>query len=572
MKNINKFEPVNNDALNSKVHYTRLKHTDSNKLQAVLMIVLPFLTSNSYAGVQPQTTYTQSISFSDYSVEAKGNPQGPSFELPELSEGGRFIEQNRHKALGEWSLRQLNANARMLDDPWSQSMLESLAWQINAQARQHAPLALVVVNNPSINAFAIPGGVMGINTGTVLAANSIDEVASVIAHEVAHLSQRHYEHRDEASRKALLLQVGGLLAAIAASMADGDAAAAIMMGSQTAAMDSQMSFSRSNEREADRIGMQLMAKSGYDPRAMPRFFSTLNKKSHLNMSKQAFLPSFIMTHPLSSERLSEAQSRANRYKTTHFSKLYGQDDFELLKWRTKVLTKQTNEAELFSAAQSSKGAQLALAYWYGTQGRYSDCERILNKLKKSLGNSSLDSKAIHQSSVEILLAITRAQVSGMRGEWQQAEMILKPYYQLYPERQDLRLYIADIWLQLGKPTEVLASLKPMMHNRPHDVAILSRMQHAYEVMAAQNSDSDTMMARIATINALRYRAQGELWNGKYNDALVSLKQAKTLSEGSINKSTDSKIMSNSGAYNLRPLLANIDNEIEAVKMARDFRP
>lgn len=491
----------------------------------------------------------------------------PQFSLPELgSGGGRFIEVNQHKALGEWSLQQLGKSAPLLNDPWSQEQLEAIVWQINAQARTQAPLGLLLINNASINAFAIPGGVMGIHTGTVIEANSVDELASVIAHEVAHLSQRHYEHRDEASRKALLMQIGGVLAAIAASAADGDAAAAVMMGSQTAALNAQMAFSRSNEREADRIGMQLMAKSGYDPRAMPKFFGTLDKKSQLNMSENAYLPSFIMTHPLSSERLSEAQSRANSYPTLALNSKRQPLSFELLKWRLKMLSNQTTEGELEIAATKNKGAELALAYWYAKQNRYQQAADIIKKLKANTAIASAADKV----SFEILLAITESQIAGLQGQWQVSEKVLMPYYRLYPERRDVKLLLADSWLQLGKYNEVIAMVKPLVQSRPHDLESLYRLQRAYELMAispnvSTTSNADTVLVKnIASVNALRYRAKGELWRGKYTDALVSLQQAK--------KQVEDLSSQSNAAFNPKPLLANINNEMAEVKTARDFRP
>ena len=524
---------------------------------------------------QTDTFYSNSSGYSQNSTFAtQGFNEDPSFSLPDLgSNGSRFIEANKHKAIGEWSLQQIGKSAPLLNDPWSQEQLEALTWKINAQARNQAPLALTVINNSSINAFAIPGGVMGIHTGTVIEANSIDEVASVIAHEVAHLSQRHYENSGDASRKALLLQIGGLLAGIAASAVDGDAGAAVMMGSQTAAMNSQMAFSRSNEREADRIGMQLMAKSGFDPRAMPKFFGTLNQKTQLNRADNAYLPSFIMTHPLSSERLSEAQSRANNYPTVGLNSQHSQLTFELLKWRLKVLTNKTTEAELLAAAPKSKGAELALAYWYATQNRYNEASQRLTKIKQNTAQISTADK----TTFDILTAITEGQIAAMQGNWQRTEQVLTPFYNLYPERRDLKLLMADAWLHLGKHNEVISAIKPIIQSRPHDLEALYRMQRAYELMATQQPSAvekttattsaganSELMQDIASINALRYRAKGELWRGRYSKALVSLHQAKKQAEQL--QSTTAK-----SAINVRPILANIDSEIAEVKTARDIR-
>ncbi len=516
--------------------------------------------------------------FNAKTFHQKTIPKEDAYHLPELGNGGeRFNEANQYKTIGEWSLQRLNGSAPILADAWTQEQLETLVWQINAEARRQAPLALVVVDNPSINAFAIPGGVMGLHTGTILAAKSLDEVASVVAHEVAHLSQRHYENRGDADKKALLIQIGGLLAAIAASQADGNAATAIMMGSQTAALNSQMAFSRSNEREADRIGMQLMAQAGFDAKAMPQFFATLDQKSQLNQTKQAYLPSFIMTHPLSAERLSDAQSRARDYPTVGFNEQQHQRDFDLLQWRLNMLTQQASETELSIAAKTSPGAALALAYWYGKQGRYLQAQTLLQQAAQIAGNNN--------TGFEVLAAITQAQVLGMQGKWDKAEALLLPYHRLYPERRDIRLYLSDIWLQQQQYNDALAVLKPLLQSRPYDIEVLSRMQQAFEIMAksltndsktvtgsAKPVDSDaSALATIATSNALRYRALLELWHGQYETALVSIKQAEKVALA-LDMPIDSYTTTAHQTINVRPLLALISEDISRIKAAKDYHP
>ena len=151
-----------------------------------------------------------------------------------------------------------------------------------------------------------------------------------------------------------------------------------------------------------------------------------------------------------------------------------------------------------------------------------------------------------------------------------AEKVLMPYYRLYPERRDVKLLLADSWLQLGKYNEVIAMVKPLVQRRPHDLESLYRLQRAYELMAispnvSTTSNADTVLVKnIASVNALRYRAKGELWRGKYTDALVSLQQAK--------KQVEDLSSQPNAAFNSKPLLANINNEMAEVKTARDFRP
>ena len=190
-----------------------------------------------------------------------------------------------------------------------------------------------------------------------------------------------------------------MLAAIAASAVDGDAAAAVMAGSQTASMNSSMAFSRNNEREADRVGMQIMIQAGYDPRAMPRFFATMNQQSQLNQVENRFLPSFVRSHPLSDERLSESQSRAGQYPTLSLSQQQRhQALFDLLYWRVQATGKHASEVTLTTAAKNSLGAKLALVSWYGEQQRIEEANEVLAQINK-LPNTQ-------RQSLEPLLSIT----------------------------------------------------------------------------------------------------------------------------------------------------------------------
>ena len=483
------------------------------------------------------------------------DPDAQTLELPNLrGQGLSFAEQYQNKMLGEWSLQNINGRVKMEHDPWVQETVKNMTWRLNAQVRQQAPLGLVIIDNASINAFAAPGGVIGINTGTILAASSMDELASVIAHEVAHISQHHYEHSAEESKKALLMQLGGMLAAIAASAVDGDAAAAVMMGSQTAFMNSSMAFSRSNEREADRVGMQIMTQAGYDPRAMPRFFATMNQKSQLNQVKNQFLPSFVRSHPLSNERLSESQSRAQRYPVMSLSQQQRhQALFDLLYWRVQITGKHASETVLTAAAKNSLGAKLALIRWYTEQQRFKDANDKLAEINAL--------PAMQRQALEPLLAITHSELLSEQQMWQPAAEVLANQQRLYPERRDLRLYLAEALTNSNQPAAAQALLKPLTEQQPSDRYAWQSLQLANEKMA--KTTTSPQLANIATINALRYRSYDQLWNGRYESALTSLTQAKQLTEN---------LQTTDQANSARPLLANIDAEIKAIKTAQDFKP
>lgn len=527
-----------------------------------LFVLLAFASNQSHAApsiLQPSATSstTPSVLVTNPVYGSWQASDSNELELPNLEgQGLSFADQHQNRLIGEWSLQNINGRVKMEHDPWIQETVKDMTWRLNAQARQQAPLALVIIDNPSINAFAVPGGVIGLNTGTILAANSMDELASVVAHEVAHISQRHYESGADEKRKALLMQVGGVLAAIAASAADGggDAAAAVMMGSQTAAMNSSMAFSRNNERDADRVGMQIMTQAGYDPRAMPRFFATMNQQSQLNQVANSFLPSFVRSHPLSNERLSESQSRAQRYQTLSLKQQQRhQALFDLLYWRVQNAGKHVSETALTTAAKNSVGAKLALMQWYGEQQRFDEANDMMTQLT-ALPTSQ-------QQVLEPLLSITHSQVLSEQNKWSQAAEVLARQQRIYPERRDLRLYLAEALTNNNQPTQAQALLKPLTQQQPSDRYAWQSLQLANEKIA--KSATSSQLASIATINALRYRSHDQLWNGRYEASLTSLMQAKQLTE---------KLQARAQSSSTRPLLASIEQEIKNVKTAKDYKP
>ncbi|GAA0308158.1 M48 family metalloprotease [Psychrobacter aestuarii] len=475
-------------------------------------------------------------------------PEDNSLRVPSLQgDGLSFADRRQNQVMGEWALRTINGHTKMLHDPWVQEVITNMTWRLNSEVRQQAPLATVIIDNPNINAFAAPGGVIGINTGTILAADSMDELASVIAHEVAHVSQRHYEHGDDARRQAMLMQIGGMLAAIAASAVDGDAAAAVMMGSQTAAMNNAMAFSRSNEREADRIGMDIMTQAGYDPRAMPRFFAKMSQNSELNQVKNQFLPSFVRSHPQSTERLSDAQSRAQQYPSASLSQqARHQVLFDMLYWRVQQLGSEASKTALTTAANNSTGAKMALMLWHAEHQDFAAANELYQSLK---------AKAATQSELEPLLSISYAEVLSEQQQWDKAAELLSVQQRTYPERRDLRLYLAEALIETSRVNEASALLKPLIQAKPTDRAAWQALQRVHEKIA--KTTSDAALANIATINALRYRSHDQLWSGRYDAALVSLTQAQRLA---------------TAASNTKSLLPIINQDIKNVKTAKDYQP
>lgn len=200
-------------------------------------------------------------------------------EVPDLGAGNSLLEQQQETRLGEMVLRQIGQEMPLYNDPWTQDELSQIFNRIYIASGMSAvaPLGLVVIEDNSINAFAVPGGLFALNTGLVLSVKTNDELAGVMGHEIAHISQRHYSRSKEAFKNQALITLGSMLASILLATQSSDAAGAVALGAQAAMIDRQLSYSRNQEREADRVGMLLMYAAGYNPVAMAVLSNQINE-------------------------------------------------------------------------------------------------------------------------------------------------------------------------------------------------------------------------------------------------------------------------------------------------------
>jgi predicted Zn-dependent protease len=239
-----------------------------------------------------------------------GSLQGSEIKLPVIGDvASGIISKQQEYELGRIWLKVFRSRVKAYDDPLMQIYLEQLLYNLATYSDLEDPrLELVIVKNPSMNAFAVPGGVVGFHTGVFAFAENEDQMVSVLAHELAHLSQRHFARGAEAQKKTSILTMAGLLASVVlAATAGGDAASAAMVTSQALAMDNQLRYSRSNEREADRIGLATMERANRDPGAVADMFDTLLKATRYTGSRP---PEFLLTHPVTEKRIGDARNRS----------------------------------------------------------------------------------------------------------------------------------------------------------------------------------------------------------------------------------------------------------------------
>lgn len=232
----------------------------------------------------------------------------PVENLPDLgSSANSALSSTEEAILGLKFLRELRGSKPVIEDPELSAWLQSLGKRLARHAPNNTQYYFLIINDPAINAYAMPGGVIAIYSGLILNTRSESELAAVIAHEIAHVSQRHIA-RILAGRSgdSLLTGLGVLVGAAAASQSP-DAAQAIISGTLASQAHRQLAFSRQMEAEADRTGLRILAQAGLDPQAMPTFMEKLEQRSN---DVHGEITQYLRTHPLSIDRLSDTRSRA----------------------------------------------------------------------------------------------------------------------------------------------------------------------------------------------------------------------------------------------------------------------
>lgn len=342
-----------------------------------------------------------------------------ALQLPDLGDGsGGALTPQAERKLGERVMREVRRDPDYLDDWLVRDYLNEMAARLEAAAAAryiggYTPdFDLFAVRDPQINAFSMPGGFIGINSGLVVTTQTESELASVVGHEMGHVLQRHIARMIGANEKtgytALATMLLGVLAGVLAR--SGDLGSAIAMGGQAFAVDNQLRFSRSAEREADRVGFQLLAGAGYDPYGMPGFFERLDRAS----MGDAGVPAYARTHPLTGERIADMEDRARRapYRQPRQSPEYGFVRARLRILQNRAPTDIAAEARRMRAEIDAHTAANVVANEYGIAlantmlGDYGSASQALADARSAFGAAARreDDPSASSPSLDVLAA------------------------------------------------------------------------------------------------------------------------------------------------------------------------
>lgn len=459
--------------------------------------------------------------------------------LPDIgSSAGELLTPRKQEEYGSMMLAQLRHYDYTLEDPLISSWLDTLGSRLTANSdKPQQPFTFFMLRERQINAFATLGGYIGVNTGLVLAADREDEVAAVLSHEIAHVTQQHVlrgvERAQRDSIPILLAMLGAVVAAQAAGgNSSDDAIQAAVIGAQGLMYQRQIDYTRSNESEADRIGIQTLARSQYDTAAMADFFGTLNSRSRANRAGYyGETPSYLMTHPVTTTRMAEAKDLAAKlaraparfnadiasdnpllpggFKPTSATLSGGTGRFDHARERMRVLSADSPSDAIREYERLAKAKPLTDAQRYG---------QAVARLRANQGAAAATtlSELLDKHPGDLWLTLALGEAEARAGKAESADARFEAILRAMPQNRPAALTYARVLAERNTPAagkRAQAILRPLLGQSAEDPEFQQVFGRASEIAG------DPVRAGEAY-------AEAAYLNGRAEAALVQLNTLK----------------------------------------------
>ena len=437
--------------------------------------------------------------------------------LPDIgSPADAILPKSQEAALGRSIIREIRRQGVIVNDPELTEYVQSIGHRLAAQVNNgDFEFEFFVVDNPQINAFALPGGYIGVHTGLIEASGNEDELAGVLAHEIAHVTQRHIARAVHANQRAGLLSLATMLGAIIAATAanaGGEGIEAAIMSSQALQAQNQINFTRSNEYEADRVGVGTMAAAGFNPGGMADFFATLSRGAGPAALR---VPEFLRTHPVNSARIAESRGRARDYGIVETQNSTGYD-----------LAKARLKARRFS----DKAFTQPIGTSNGDFDRYAHALVLLGDLKHSEAKEIFADLVTRHPEI-ITYRIGLGQSLAGQDDHLGAIEILQAATELFPRNIPLSVAYGQVLIDAGRPDDAHRLLLDLFNTVPptlDQVRLITRAaieagevaeahyyQSEYNIMLGDLVGSITMLRKaldlpeLSAIQIARFEARIE---------------------------------------------------------------
>lgn len=378
------------------------------------------------------------------------------------------ISPLEEKQTGEAVIRNIRRAGGIINDPILDSYLNHLGYRLVAASQdQGLQFKFFMINDKDINAFALPGGFIGVNYGLIMAAQSESELASVLAHEIAHITQRHHARVYEVGDKQLTI-VAALIAAMILGANDSEIGEAALATAAAGTAQSQINFTRSNEKEADRIGITMLSSSGYSPDSMATFFNRLDSASRL-YGPQA--PEFLRSHPVNTSRIADARNRAANMPKAPLSV---ESDFHHARARIRALAQYDKTTAINEFAKNLKSG----SYQHKEAEQYGYVLALLRSNKHQQARKVLQ-PLLNKDPQRIAYLIAQARIEASAKQTEKSAAVFRKALELYPNNKVITYYYAKNLLDDGqyvKARNILIQQIRTPANHPTLYKFLSRTE------------------------------------------------------------------------------------------------
>lgn len=391
-------------------------------------------------------------------------------DLPDLGEASQsvFSAQTERK-VGEAIMRDVRADRAYVDDPEIVDYLNNLGYRLASHSSNNRQeFEFFLMRDNTLNAFALPGGYIGVHTGLILATQNESELAGVLAHEISHVTQHHIARMVAAESRNSITTLAALALAILAARSNGQVAGAAMATAQASSIQSQLDFTREHEREADRVGLQLMQAAGFDPRGMVSFFQRLQKETRLYENNA---PSYLRTHPLTTERIADMESRVANLP---YRQVPDSIEFQLCRAKLRAEVGSPTEAVAFfrdALRERKYSSEVAERYGLVTAllraKQYAQADQELARLRKA------------QPASHPMIEVLAGELLAAEGK---ADALLAHYRRAikdFPFDRALIYGYADALLRARDPATVLGILENRLQSTPGDYRLYEFQAKAY---------------------------------------------------------------------------------------------
>ena len=431
-------------------------------------------------------------------------------QLPDLGDNGASeLPPQAERRIGETVMRDIRRDPAYLDDPEIAEYLNGLAARLTEGAPPGArqDFELFAIRDSTINAFALPGGYIGVHTGLISASDNESEIASVLAHEMAHVTQRHIARQIGLQKQMAMPMMIATAAAILFARSRPDLAGGAALAVQGAAIQGQLAFNRDFEREADRIGFQTLTGSGFDVRAMGVFFEKLQR--YARVFDDGKTPGYLRSHPVTSERIADAEARAASLPYRQHADVI---EYHLVRAKVRAEAPDPRDAvRLFSEAVKDRrfatepGARYGLAV-------------ALMRAKDPKGAEAEVARLRSMKVASPMIDTLEARAKAAEGDQPGALAVLKASRARYPQSRAVLYANIDVLQDMNRPDDVINALAEPLRFYPRDVRLHEARARAY---AAQGK------------RLLQHQAQAEVYalRGSLPAAIEQLQMAQSSGDG-----------------------------------------